>query len=52
MQSPPKECHEAEEAKEERRRALNGAIRPLALCFDAQMGASLLKCHFQTPACA
>src|SRR5258708_17514214 len=46
----PKEGQQTVEAKEQRSRALNGLIRPLALCLDAQMGAPLLKGHFQTPA--
>src|SRR5260221_3241692 len=50
VQRLPKECHEAVEAKEQRSRALNGLIRPLALCLDAQMSATLLKRHFQTRA--
>src|SRR5260370_30808728 len=50
VQRLPKEGHQTVEAKEQRSRALNGLIRPLALCLDAQMGAPLLKGHFQTPA--
>lgn len=44
------ERHQTGEAKEERSRALDGTIRPVALRFDASMGASFLKGHFQTPA--
>src|SRR5712692_11869956 len=50
VQRLPKECHQTVEAKEQRSRALHGWIRPLALCLDAQMGATLFKRHFQTPA--
>ena len=50
VQRLSKKCHQTVEAKEERSRALNGLIRPLALRLDAQMGAPLLKRHFQTPA--
>src|SRR5258707_4636865 len=50
VQRLPKEGHQTVEAKEQRSRALNGLIRPLALRLDAQMGAPLLKSHFQTPA--
>jgi len=50
VQRPPKERHEAVEAKEQRSRAPGCLIPPLALCLDAQMSALLLKGHFQTPA--
>src|SRR2546421_7382884 len=50
MQGLPEEGHETVETKEQRSRALNSPIRPLALCLDAQMGASLLKGHLQSPA--
>jgi hypothetical protein len=50
VQRPPKECHEAVKAKEQRSRAPGGAIRPLALRLNAQMSTPLLKGHFQTPA--
>src|SRR5579859_2574333 len=50
MQGLPKEGHETVETKEQRSRALDSSIRPLALCLDTQMGASLLKGHLQTPA--
>jgi hypothetical protein len=50
VQRLPKEGYQTVEAKEQRGRALDGSIRPLALRFDAQMGAALLKGHFQTPA--
>src|SRR5437879_2924564 len=46
VQRPPKERHEAIEAKEQRSRAFNGSVRPLTLRLDAQMGATLLKGHF------
>src|SRR5258708_23732576 len=50
VQRLPKEGHQTVEAKEERSRALDGWIRPLALRLDAQMSATLLKRHLQTPA--
>jgi len=50
VQRLPKEGHQTVETKEQRSRALNGSIRPLALRLDAHMGATLLKSHFQTPA--
>src|SRR5947209_937225 len=50
VQRSPKEGHQTVEAKEQRSRALDGLICPLALRLDAQMGTSLLKRHFQTPA--
>src|SRR5260370_41942241 len=50
VQRLSKKCHQTVEAKEQRSRALNGLIRPLALRLDAQMGAPLLKSHFPTPA--
>src|SRR6266699_1088782 len=50
VQRLPKEGHQTVEAKEQRSRTLNGSIRPLALGFDAQMGAPFLKGDFQTPA--
>ena len=50
MQGLPQEGHETVETKEQRSRALDSSIRPLALCLDPQMGASLLKGHLQTPA--
>ncbi len=49
VQHLPKESHQTVEAKEHRSRALDGWIRPLALRLDAQMSATLLKRHFQTP---
>ena len=48
----PKEGHETVETKEQRCRALNGQIRPLALGFQAYMSATFLEGGFQTPACA
>ena len=50
VQCLSKECHKTVEAEEQRRRALTGLIRPLALRLDAQMGAPFFKRHFQTPA--
>src|SRR6266481_789644 len=50
MQGLPKEGHETIETKEQRSRALDSSIRPLALCLDTQMGTSLLQGHLQTPA--
>src|SRR5205814_7992389 len=44
-----KERHQTVEAKEQWRRALDSAIRPLALRLDPQMGVTFLKGHFQTP---
>src|SRR6266705_5111460 len=50
VQRQPKECREAVAAKEQRRRAFDGSIRPLALGLDAQMSTTFLKGDFQTPA--
>src|SRR5690242_4553137 len=49
-QSLPEEGHETVETKEQWSRAFDSSIRPLALCLEAQMGASLLKGDLQTPA--
>jgi hypothetical protein len=49
VQGLPKERHEPVKAKEQRSRTLDGSIRPLALRLDAQMDATPLKGHFQTP---
>jgi hypothetical protein len=43
IQCPPKEGHEAVEAKEQGSRALNSLIRPLTLGFDAQMSSHSSK---------
>ncbi len=43
MKRLSKESHQAVEAKEHRRHALDGAIRPLALGFDAQQCPTFLK---------
>ncbi len=43
VQRLPKECHEAVETKEQRSRALDSSIRPLALCLDTQMGSAYLN---------
>ncbi len=50
MQCLPKEGHEAVEAKEQRSRALNSSIRPVALGLDAQVSSAFLTSGFQTPA--
>src|SRR5690348_11315356 len=50
LQGLPKRSHQTVETKEQRSRALDSSIRPLALCLDTQMGAPLLKGHLQTPA--
>ncbi len=49
-QRSAKEGHEAVAPEEQRGRALNGAIRPLALGRDPSLGAALLEGGFQTPA--
>ena len=49
MKRPPKEGDQAVETKKQGCRAVNGQIRPLALCFDAQVSPALLKGRLQTP---
>src|SRR6516165_9172680 len=50
VQCSPKECHQAGKAKEQRCRAFDGSIRPLALRLETQMGTTFFKRHFETPA--
>ena len=41
---------ETKEAKQRRGRAGNGRCAPLALCFDAKVGAAFFKGHLKRPA--
>ena len=45
-----KQCDQREEPEQGRCRAQNRQVRPLALGFDAEMSARLLKGDFQRPA--